>query len=288
MPQLDLSALEIFRQVALEKSVSRAAAKLHRVQSNVSTRVKQLEERLETDLFRRDRHGFTLTEQGQVLLTYAERLLALSDEAVEALQEGEPGGVLRVGTMESTAAARLPEILSRYHARWPEVQIHLTTDTAGGLTRRLMADEIDVAFIAEPLVLDGVRSEPVFEEKLVLIAPISFPSLLRAEAISGKTIVAFEEGCAYRRYLNDWLFDEGIVPGQILSVGSYLAILACVSSGTGYAVVPVSVLNMIATEGDFRRHKLPARFSRIKTLLVWKQSYASPKLDALRDLLSGC
>ncbi len=285
MPKLVLSALEIFRQVALQGSVSAAAAKLNRVQSNVSTRVRQLEDRLGVQLFTRSRRGLVLTEQGQVLLRYAERLLALSDEAVDALNRAEPAGTFRVGTMESTAAARLPAVLSRYHARYPKVQIHLTTDTAGALVRRLVGGEIDAAFIAEPLAIDGIRAEPVYEERLVLIAPKSFASLREPLEIAGHSIVAFEEGCAYRRYLNDWLLEEGIVPGNVLSVGSYLAMLACVSAGAGYAVVPQSTLDCLAGNGEFRRHELPARFSRIKTLLAWREAHTSAKFDALRALL---
>ncbi|MGI9523178.1 MAG: LysR family transcriptional regulator [Hyphomicrobiaceae bacterium] len=285
MRRIDLAALEIFRQVALEGSISGAALKLNRVQSNVSTRVKLLEERLGTTLFEREPRGLTLTESGQTLLTYADRLISLSEEAVDALTATEPSGPFRIGTMESTAASRLPEFLSRYHGLYPNVTIHLETDTAGGLTRRLCSNELDVAFVAEPIATEGLVWEAVFEEQLLLVAPVSFPPLRHAKEISGKTIIAFEEGCAYRRYLNDWLVEESIVPGSILSVGSYLAILACVSAGNGYAVVPKSVLDVIASNGEFRRHRLPKRYSRIKTLLVRRKNYSSSKLDALRAML---
>lgn len=288
MRKFDLGALEIFREIAREGSVTGAAASLNRVQSNVSTRLKQLEERLEATLFVRGRRGLALTEDGRTLLNYAERLLALSEEAADALVSGAPSGAFRIGTMESTAASRLPEILSRYHADHPDVDIHVETDTAGGLTEKLVAGRIDVAFVAEPLDIANVRTEPVFEERLMLVAPAGFPELKKIDEISGRTIVAFREGCAYRRYLNDWLLDEGIVPGGILSLGSYLAILACVSAGTGYAVVPKSVLDMIATRGDFHCHDLPERYSRIRTLLAWRESYKSPKLDALRALMPPC
>ncbi len=285
MRKLDLGALEIFREVAREGSVTGAAASLNRVQSNVSTRLKQLEDRLEATLFVRGRRGLALTEEGRTLLTYAERLLSLSDEAADALVRGKPTGSFRIGAMESTAAARLPAFLSRYHAEYPDVEIHLETATAGVLTEKLLAARIDVAFIAEPLEIAGIRTQKVFTERLVLVTPANFPALEKTEEISGRTIVAFEEGCAYRRYLNDWLLAEGIVPGAILSVGSYLAILACVSAGTGYAVVPQSVLDTVATTGAVRCHPLPGRLSRIKTLLAWQDGYASPKLAALRTLM---
>ena len=285
MQGLDLRALEIFRAVAIEGSVSKAAIKLNRVQSNISTRIKQLERRLDKNLFLRHHRGLTLTPDGQLLLTYAERLLQLSIETTEALNTGTPRGVFRIGAMESTAAARLPEILSRYHALYPDVQIELETGTAGGLMDRLRHYDIEIAFIAEPVSFDTIDTRPVFEERLVLVAPKSFPPLENTGEISGKTVIAFEAGCAYRRYLEDWLLDAGIVPGSVMTVSSYLAILACVSAGTGYAVVPQSVLDMVSTKGEFRRYPLPGKVSRIKTLLAWRSDYRSAKLDALEDLL---
>ena len=285
MQGLDLRALEIFRTVAVEGSVSKAALKLNRVQSNISTRIKQLEQELEKTLFLRQNRGLTLTPDGHLLLSYTERLLQLSREASDALNQGTPRGVFRIGTMESTAAARLPEILSRYHQRFPEVEIVLETDTAGGLTDRLLAYDLEVAFLAEPLSFAEIETRPVFAEELILVAPASFPPLENSREISGKTVVAFEAGCAYRRYLEEWLLEAGIVPGNIMAVSSYLAILACVSAGTGYAVIPKSVLDMVSTKGQFRRYALPDKLSRIKTLLAWRADYSSAKLDALAELL---
>ena len=128
MEGLDLRSLEIFRTVAVEGSITKAAIKLNRVQSNISTRIKLLERHLKKNLFLRQNRGLTLTPDGVLLLSYAERFFQLSMEASEALNEGKPSGVFRIGTMESTAAARLPEILSRYHRLYPDVAIELETD----------------------------------------------------------------------------------------------------------------------------------------------------------------
>lgn len=285
MQNLDLRSLEIFRAVATEGSVSRAAEKLNRVQSNISTRIKQLEERLGKELFLRQNRGLTLTADGHLLLSYTERLLELSMEASEALREGKPSGLFRVGAMESTAAARLPQILARYHKRYPDVRMELETDTAAGLINRLQSYDVEAAFIAEPVDIEKLEAVPVFEEELVLITPESFPPLEDAAAISGKTVVAFEQGCAYRRYLEEWLLEAGIVPGNVISVGSYLAILACVSAGTGFAIVPQSVLDVLSTKAQFRRYPLTGKLAKIRTLLVWRSNYSSNKLNALRELL---
>lgn len=285
MQDLDLRALEIFRNVAVEGSVSKAAIKLNRVQSNISTRIKQLEQKLGKALFLRQNRGVMLTDDGQILLAYAERIREISLEASEALDQEKPRGIFRIGTMESTAAARLPEILSKYHLLYPDVQIDLVTDTAGGLMQRLQDFDIEIAFIAEPVSFDKIEIVPVFEEKLILVAPKSFPSLGNVTDISGKTVVAFEVGCAYRRYLEEWLLESGIVPGNVMSVGSYLAILACVSAGTGYAVIPQSVLDVVASKGQLQYFPLKGKMAHIKTLLCWRSDYRSAKLEKLKPLL---
>src|SRR2546430_12620662 len=127
MRNIDLTALEIFKTVAEQGSITKAAARLHRVQSNVTTRVKHLEERLGAQLFLRQHRRLVLSPQGKRLLAYADRLLHLSSEAEAALRNGMPAGTLQIGALESTAATRLPPVLSRYHRAYPDVRIELVT-----------------------------------------------------------------------------------------------------------------------------------------------------------------
>src|SRR5919204_1996631 len=120
---MDLVELQIFKTVAEQGGVTKAAAALHRVQSNVTTRVKQLEERLGTKLFHRQGRKLVLSSEGKVLLGYAERMLRLSSEAQAAVKGGGPHGHFKLGTLESTAATRLPAVLARYHRRHPAVRL---------------------------------------------------------------------------------------------------------------------------------------------------------------------
>src|SRR5438046_72958 len=110
---MDLAALHIFKTVAETGGITKAAARLHRVQSNVTTRVKQLEESLGTPLFHRHKRRLTLSAEGKLLLAYAERLLRLSSEAQAALRSGAPRGTLRIGS--GIAPERVMEYGS-YHA----------------------------------------------------------------------------------------------------------------------------------------------------------------------------
>ena len=287
MRSVELSDLEIFRSVALEGSVSRAAERLHRVQSNISTRVRQLEERLGVRLFLRRNRGLTLTAAGEALLPYAERLLDLSSEAEAALTDGTPRGGFRIGTLESTAAARLPDVLSRYHDSYPNVQVELLTDTTQGLLDRLLDYEIEAAFVAGPVSHVALETLPVFSESLVLVTPESFPPVARVDEITGRTVIAFKAGCAYRRYLEDWMLEAGITPGGVLETSSYHVILACVAAGTGFAAVPRSVLDAVAVKGEIRTHPLPGPAARVDTSLTWRADYTSAKLDALKAILAS-
>lgn len=285
--RLDIASLEVFQAVVRHGGVSRAAAQLNRVQSSVSTRIRQLEDQLGEPLFLRDNKRMTLTDAGRNLLPYAERMLALAREAADAVQTKDLNGTFNIGAMESTAAARLPRVLSQFHARHPDVSVRLTTATAGALQNSLSNEELDVAFIAEPVSNKGFQTQPVFTEELCLVAARSFTALDNAALLTGQTIVAFEEGCAYRRYLNDWLLGECIVPGTTLSVGSYLAMLSCVSAGSGFAVIPRSVLSIIDVHETLQHRVLPGRYARIATLMAWRKNYTSPKLQALQSLLVG-
>ncbi|MGB0670586.1 MAG: LysR substrate-binding domain-containing protein [Rhodospirillales bacterium] len=282
----DLRSLEVVRAIAAEGSVSAAARRLGRVQSNLSMRLKDLEQRLGCRLFLRHKSGLTPTEDGERLIAAAERVFTALDEAGRAFLDAAPSGPFRIGTMESTAIARLPAVLAAYHKLAPQVRIELVTDTAGGLLERLGRGDLDAAFVAEPVSLERFHTRAVFVEELTLITPSDFPEGARPQGLSGRTIIAFPVGCAYRRYLEDWLLTSGVEPGTPIAMASYPGLLSLVSAGTGFAVVPRSVLTVLAPENPaFQVHDLPAPLDRIHTLLVWRDESRSARLKALLDQL---
>lgn len=285
MRDLDLSALQIFKTVAEEGGITRAAAKLHRVQSNVTTRVKQLEAKLGTPLFLRQSRKLVLSPEGRTLLAYADQLLRLSSEAQAMVRGGVPRGTLKLGTLESTAASRLPPILSRYHLAYPQVGLELMTGTTGALVAKVLSYEVEAAFIAEPFATKNLECQLAFQEQLVLIAPSSFPRIKVPADIGRRTVIAFTTGCAYRRRLEDWLARAKVVPDRVMEFSSYHAIVACVAAGAGIAIVPRSVIGAIAMKGEVAIYPLPARVSAAKTFLVWRQGHRSTALDAMRGQL---
>ena len=283
---MDLVALEIFKAVAEAGGITRAALRLHRVQSNITTRVKQLEARLGTALFHRHKRRLALTPEGRTLLAYAERLLALSSEAQAALRGGAPRGVLRIGSLESTSATRLPPVLSRYHLAYPEVRLELVTGTSGALVSKVLNGEIEAAFVAEPFTAQGLDLRLAFEEELVLIAPKGFAAIRSAKDVAHLPVLAFTTGCSYRRRLEAWLGRAGIAPERVMEYGSYHAIVACVAAGSGIAVVPKSVIRAVRPEREVRIYPLPKDIAAAKTHLVWRQGQRSCALEALKTALA--
>jgi DNA-binding transcriptional LysR family regulator len=282
---MDLVELRIFKAVADLGGITRAAAALHRVQSNVTTRVKQLEERLGTQLFHRRGRKLVLSSEGKLLLGYAERLLQLSAEAQSALHGRAPQGVLKLGALESTAATRLPPVLARYHRLHPTVRLELVTGTTGALADKLAREELDAAFIAEPFTASGLETRHVFTEELVLITAKDHPRIASPADLAQRTLLAFTTGCAYRRRLETWLGRSRVVAERVMEYGSYHAIVACAAAGGGIAVVPRSVLRATAMEAQLALHPLPPKIAQAKTMLAWRRGHHSNALDALRKEL---
>jgi len=282
---MDLTELRIFKAVAEQGGILRAASTLNRVQSNVTTRVKRLEARLGTRLFNREGRRLVLSAEGKILLDYAERLLRLSSEAQAAVKGRAPHGALKVGALESTAATRLPQVLARFHKAHPAVRLELITGTTAALAAKVMRGELDAAFIAEPFSARNLDAEPAFTEELVLITPKGHPRVTTPKDLRDSTILAFASGCAYRRRLESWLGRSSMVAERVMEYGSYHAIVACAAAGSGIAVVPRSVLRASGMEAQLAVHALPPKIANARTLLVWRRGHQSAALEALRKEL---
>lgn len=281
---MDLEDLRIFRAVVREGGVTRAALRLHRVQSNVTTRIRQLEDSLGAALFIREGKRMLLSASGRVLLGYAERLLDLAEEARAAVTEGVPRGRMRLGSMESTAAARLPPVLAGFHQRYPDVQLELRTGPTGRLLAEVADGGLDCALVSGPVRDARLSSLPVFVEELVVVAPASHPPIVSARDVRQRTLLTFEPSCAYRQRLEAWLAADGVVPERVVELSSYHAMIGCAAAGMGIALAPLSLLERLAA-GTVSVHRLPQRFAETSTVLVMRAGGVSPAVAALVEVL---
>ncbi len=283
---MNLRDLEVFRAVVTEGGITRAAEKLGRVQSSVTARVKQLEQELEVELFVREGKRLHISPPGRTLLGYAERLLALADEARAAMSDDRPRGAFRLGAMESTAAVRLPAPLAEFYRRHPEVDLKLRTGNPQQLSAAVLGGELDAALIAEPVAQARFDWAPAFEERLVLVAPADHPPISQTSR-PPDTIIVFESGCPHRRRLEEWYAGRSDLPGQTLELGSYHAMFGSVVAGMGVALMPESVLAAFPERARVSTHPLPKGQDRLRTLLIWRRGTSSPKIAALIEVLSA-
>ncbi|MFZ6647306.1 LysR substrate-binding domain-containing protein [Undibacterium sp. TJN25] len=283
---MDLSELKIFQAVAATGSVSRAAEQLHRVQSNVTTRLQQLEEKIGVQLFVREKRRMTLTAQGRQLMEYADRLLALAEEAQAVVSGKTLLGTLRIGAMESTAAVRLPAMLAQFHLEFPGIEIELTTGTTRSLLDQVNACKIDCAFVAGPIDGDDYRTMKAFDEELLLVTPASLSRVGDLSLLREQTLIAFEAGCAYRSCVETWLLENQVRPRRVLELGSYHGMLACVAAGAGFAVVPKSVLDTAAASLALCSHAIGGKYRLRTTYLVARKDQNSSALNLFEKKLA--
>lgn len=284
---MDLTQLEIFCAIAEQGSVSAAAEKLHRVPSNISTRLKQLEEELGCELFRREKLRLHITDSGRTFLAYSQRILALSEEAKQSVSSQRPGGIFTLGAIESTAAVRLPPLIARYHQSWPQVGLDLSTGPSGDMIDGVLAGRYSAAFVDGPPKHPQLGGMPVFAEELVLIGALNHPPVSDASGISGSTIYAFRANCSYRRLFENWFARTDAVPGKIFEMESYHGILACVSAGAGLALIPSSMLESMPGRDSVNAWPLSEGTGQISIWLVWRKGVHSANLQAMKTLLTA-
>ena len=282
---MELSDLRIFLAVVREGGVTRAAARLHRVQSNVTTRIRQLEDKLGQKLFIREGKRMHLSPAGQVLVDYAERLLNLAEEAEAAVQDPRPRGLFRLGAMESAAAVRLPGPLTEYHRRYPDVDLELRTGNPQQLATAILAGEIDAALVADPVAEAPFEKAPAFTEELVIVAQADHPPIGPQDE-TPDTIIAFEVGCPHRKRLEDWYERRGEMPTRTVEMSSYHAILGCAVAGMGISLMPASVLDTFPEAKRLSVHPLPPGHDQAETVLIWRKGAGSPKIKALVEVLA--
>jgi len=272
---MDLSDLVTFSTVARTGGVTRAAEELNTVQSNITQRVKALEAEIGTPLFERHSRGMTLTGAGRRLLPYAQRMAALSREAMLAAREdGEPKGPLAIGSMETTAAVRLPSLLAQFHRRFPAVQLTLRTATTADLVAGVLDGTFDGAFVAGPIDHAELTATTAFKEELVLVTARRWTNLAALRAgtpESGPTALVFRTGCTYRQRLEHVLAAFGWPSAARFELGTLDGMIGCVAADMGVTLLPRAVVERNDLSQNVRIHALNPSQSRVDTLFIQRR-----------------
>ncbi|MGG3449585.1 LysR family transcriptional regulator [Domibacillus aminovorans] len=285
---MDLHTLKIFQTVAKLGSISKAARELNYAQSNITLKIQQLETVLQTTLFYRHNRGTTLTAKGKLLLTNTEKIFHLIEETNKVMKDDQtPKGPLIIGSMETTAAVRLPKLLSKYHHNYPDVDLTLKTGPTEQNVQGVLQYELDGAFVAGPIEHPELVQKTVIEEEMVLVTDTIHPPLSSIKDIQTRTLLVFRTGCSYRAKLEQLFHQEGVTPNKIMEFGTLEAIIGCVSAGLGISMLPYSVIERQVQEGTLRHHLIPSPYGKVKTIFIHrKDTYLPTSLAKFIDILS--
>lgn len=278
---MELSDLRVFQAIAEEQSISGAARRLGYVQSNVTARLRKLEDELGVLLFHRNTKGIIITEKGVLFRQYADSILQLADESITVLQDHhEPTGTLRIGVVETVTCGNFMNLISIFQREYEKVSLRLETGNPFELMERVKNYELDAAFVTGELTSTELIFDYVQTDEIVLLSSkeLSLSSLLEQKwAISPK-------GCPFRKKLEQWFQDEGFVLTNFIEISSLETILSSVKEGITSTILPKSVLT-----GPYERlhfHPLPDSYKFIETGLIRrKEKYVSHAYKAFAKLV---
>ncbi len=279
---LSVSDLRIFEAVARLGSMTRAAEELHTVQSNVTARVRVLEEQLATVLFDRTSRGVTLTAAGHRLLPYVRRLdMVLSDAARAVSDDGTPSGALVLGSLETTAAIRLPDVLTEYARAYPQVDLILKPGTTRELLEAVLKRDVEGAFVCGPVDHPEIEQRLAFREELAVMTSDAYRDIHAAFAEPSLKAIVLRSGCSYRQRLEDILTKRGALDVRWMEFGTLEAMISCVAAGIGLTLLPRGLSQAVMRGRSVKMHALPPEEAAVDTLFIRRvDAYESSALRA--------
>lgn len=282
---MELSDLNIFRTVAESGGITRAAEKLNRVPSNITTRIGQLEDDLGVKLFVREGRNIRLSPAGSILLEKANRLLDLARETREAVHESAPRGILKLGAYESTASVWLPGRLNEFQKNYPNVTLELHTWSLQHMISGIMSDQLEAAIISG--YDDDPRFEKIqlYEDEVVLVALKNKDPLARGSK-EDFVLLSFDDDCPIRHQIDRYVREEIRPPSRVVEMSSNHALLGCVAAGMGVGTMPISVLPSFPGNKLLNIHRMPKSVSQKRIMLTWRKGMRSARIDALVETLA--
>lgn len=235
---LHLHQLAYLREVARRGSIAGAAETLHVSQPALSQALAELARRAGVPLFERDGRGRRLTAAGIEVLRFAEETLAAAESLGRWLAQYRQGsgGPLHVGMIDAAGLYVLPEVVRRYRAARPDVDLKLSVDTSDELLRRLRAFELELVFVVGPVEQPGVVSLEVLREPLYVYTALGDGG----DAESARWVL-YPEGSRTRRLIDSAFARAGIQPTVALESSNPAVLRQMVAMGLGWSVLPPTI-----------------------------------------------
>jgi LysR family cyn operon transcriptional activator len=242
---MDLHQLRVFRAAAKGAGFTRAGEELHLSQSTVSQHVKLLEAELGCPLFLRVGKRVLITEAGEVLLQYAERVFRELNNAEMAVRElsAMRRGTVRLGVGPTTLTYRLPHVLAEYKRRFPDIELMVLAGTTEFLLGALRRHELDLAVVMTQSPQAGLSITPLGSEELVLVVnrdhPLSDRSTVDSADLASLRFILYGKNTAMQNLIERYFESLGVAPRIVMEVENNEAIKSLVRVGLGASVLPL-------------------------------------------------
>ncbi len=270
---IEFRTLETFVWVAQLKSFRGAAAKLNTTQPSISQRVAQLEDQLGVRLLERGRRTFALTEAGRSVLAQAERLLGLRAELVASVTDrSQLRGTLRLGVAETIVHTWLPRFVEAMSARYERITLEIEVDISPSLRERLLAQQIDLAFLLGPISAPQILSRPLSSEPIRFFASpkLGFaPGQNPLARIAAHPIITFARNTQPYMRLRELLADPHLPPARIHASAALATAVRMALDGLGVALIPASIVAEDVKAGRLVEVGCPAVIPDLQFVAGW-------------------
>ena len=273
---MDMNLLKVFVSVANKKSISLASTELKCAQSNVTSRIKQLEKILGLELFYRVPKGVILTSSGERFYPQALEILHKMENAISSLNQDEQMTHLKVGSTECNAVVRISPFLIQLHKDFPKMQLELFTGTTKDILQLILDYKIDIAFISGEPKNDSLMVLKKYEEEIAILEP--------QENNTPNVTLTFKEGCVYDEFLRDYYKQKEVHVEKSLTFGSLETILSCIKVGMGKSLLPTSIVKKMGYDKDIKITVLPKKEANIPTCLVCRKDSIPKISEYLKDM----
>ena len=243
MNSTNFHQLYIFYMVARLQSFSKAAQELSISQPAVSIQVRELENSLGTSLLHRMRRELRLTETGEAVLSYTQRIFALADEMHSVVRDiqGLHSGRLTIGSSTTPGEYILPWLIGKFRQQHSGIQVSLTIANTQGVIDQIYAHELDIGMAGSPVNVKGLASFPYVLDRIVVIAAPNHP-LAQQDGVTIRDLRKYdfimrEPGSATRKTAEGLLSARRVEPRVTMELGSNEAIKRAVAAGLGLGIL---------------------------------------------------
>jgi len=280
---MDFDQLRTFIEVARLGSFSRAAEKVLRSQPAVSSQIRQLEQGYGQKLFDRSAKSVRLTPAGEVVLDYAKQLIALHAKSLSASSDhtGVATGTLSLGANEGTFLYVLPNVLTKYHRKFPKVRISVYRSFTHKVSEKVESGAIDLGIVTMPVKSPSLEVVPVFRDRILLMVGPSSPLFKRksvsAEELAQQPIILPKTG-SIRKLTEKHLrpFRENL--NVTMELTSVVMIKRFVRDGFGVSLVCAAFARENVRRGDVRLLKIDGLDMWRELALVYRKDRSLPLL----------